>query len=59
MLGSTVFGVPPSAHHPPGFEGDEFISILVHRPGPQNFEFVTTLRDKGDHTFLETLFPLL
>ena len=32
---------------------------LVHEPGPQNFEFLTTLRDKGYHTFLETLFSLL
>ena len=33
--------------------------LLVHEPGPQNFEFLTTLRDKGYHTFLETLFSLL
>ena len=34
-------------------------AFLVHGPGPQNFEFLTTLRDKGYHTFLETLLLLL
>ena len=33
--------------------------ILVHGPGQQNFQFLTTLGDKGYRIFLETLFTLL
>ena len=44
----------------PALLWDNSITLnLVYGPGPQNFEFLTTLRDKGCHTFLETLFRLL
>ena len=33
--------------------------IIVHGPGQQNFQFLTTLGDKGYRIFLETLFTLL
>ena len=33
--------------------------VLVHGPGHQNFQFLTTLGDKGYRIFLETLFTIL
>lgn len=35
------------------------VFVLVHGPETQNVEFLTSLRDKGCDTSLETLLPLL
>ena len=35
------------------------VFVIVHGPGQQNFQFLTTLGDKGYRIFLETLLSLL
>lgn len=39
--------------------GKTIENLIVHGPRPEKLEFFTTQGDKGYHTFLETLFPLV